>query len=156
MPRLHLTLNGEAVSLQVRPTKLLVDLLREDLGLTGTKKGCGNGECGACTVLLNGKPVNSCLMLALEAAGKNITTIEGLAPRGELHPLQRAFIEAGAVQCGYCSPGMILTGEALLNENPNPSEEDVKRAIEGNICRCTGYYKIIEAILNVAKEKHAL
>ena len=156
MPRLHLTLNGEAVSLQVRPTKLLVDLLREDLGLTGTKKGCGSGECGACTVLLNGKPVNSCLMLALEAAGKNITTIEGLAPRGELHPLQRAFIEAGAVQCGYCSPGMILTGEALLNENPNPSEEDVKRAIEGNICRCTGYYKIIEAILNVAKEKHAL
>ena len=156
MPKLHLTVNDEPVSLQVTSRKLLIDLLREDLGLTGTKKGCGNGECGACTVLLNGKPINSCLVLAVEVAGKNITTIEGLAPKGELHPLQKAFIEAGAVQCGYCTPGMILTGKALLDENPNPSEEDVKRAIEGNICRCTGYYKIIEAILNAAKEKHAL
>jgi aerobic carbon-monoxide dehydrogenase small subunit len=153
MPKLRLSVNGEAVSLQVPETRLLIELLREDLGLTGTKKACGSGDCGACTVLLDGKPVNSCLVLALEAEGKQVTTIEGLAPKGEIHPLQRAFIEGGAIQCGYCTPGMILTGKALLDKNPDPSETDVRRAIEGNVCRCTGYYKIIQAILHAARGK---
>ncbi len=153
MPKVRLTINRETISLNVSPTKLLIDLIREDLGLTGTKKACGHGDCGACTVLMDGKPVNSCLVLAVEAQGKEITTIEGVGQNGELHPLQKAFIELGAIQCGYCTPGMILVGKALLDQNRDPSEEDIKKAVEGNICRCTGYYKIIKAILSVAKGK---
>ena len=153
MPKVRLTINRETISLNVSPTKLLIDLIREDLGLTGTKMACGHGDCGACTVLMDGKPVNSCLVLAVEAQGKEVTTIEGVGQNGELHPLQKAFIELGAIQCGYCTPGMILVGKALLDQNRDPSEEDVKKAIEGNICRCTGYYKIIKAILSVAKGK---
>jgi carbon-monoxide dehydrogenase small subunit len=151
MPKLRITVNGQPGSLEVSPHRLLIDVLREDLGLTGTKKGCGSGDCGACTVILEGKPVNSCLVFAWEANGKEVTTIEGLSQAGELHPLQSAFVEYGAVQCGYCTPGMILTAKALLDENPHPSEEEVKRTIAGNICRCTGYYKIIQAILSLTK-----
>jgi len=123
MPKLRITVNGQPGSLEVSPHRLLIDVLREDLGLTGTKKGCGSGDCGACTVILEGKPVNSCLVFAWEANGKEVTTIEGLSQAGELHPLQSAFVEYGAVQCGYCTPGMILTAKALLDENPHPSEE---------------------------------
>ena len=151
MPKLRITVNGQPGSLEVSPHRLLIDVLREDLGLTGTKKGCGSGDCGACTVILEGKPVNSCLVFAWEANGKEVTTIEGLSQAGELHPLQSAFVEYGAVQCVYCTPGMILTAKALLDENPHPSEEEVKRTIAGNICRCTGYYKIIQAILSLTK-----
>jgi carbon-monoxide dehydrogenase small subunit len=129
----------------------LLELIRDHLHLTGTKEGCGTGDCGACTVLLNNKPVNSCLVLAIEADGKEILTIEGLAENGKLHPLQEAFIEHGAVQCGFCTSGMILTAKAFLDENPSPSEEDVKRAISGNLCRCTGYVKITKAILAASK-----
>jgi len=151
MPKLRFTVNGQTVSLPVSPQRLLVDVLREDLGLTGTKKGCGSGDCGACTVLLERRPVNSCLVFAWEVNGKEVTTIEGLNQAGELHPLQSAFVEYGAIQCGYCTPGMILTAKALLDENPHPSEEEVKQAIAGNICRCTGYYKIIQAILSLTR-----
>lgn len=145
--------NGERLELSVEADKTLLDLLREDLDLTGTKRGCDHGECGACTVLLDGQPVNACLVLAVEADGKDVLTIEGLADGSHLHPLQQAFIEAGAVQCGYCTPGMILTAKALLDENPRPSELEVRRAISGNICRCTGYVKIVEAILQAAGMK---
>jgi carbon-monoxide dehydrogenase small subunit len=151
MPRLRFTVNGQPVSLSVSPQRLLVDVLREDLGLTGTKKGCGSGDCGACTVILERRPVNSCLVFAWEVDGKEVTTIEGLSQAGELHPLQSAFVEYGAIQCGYCTPGMILTAKALLDENPHPSEEEVKQAIAGNVCRCTGYYKIIQAILSLTR-----
>ena len=130
--------------------KLLIDLLREDLGLTGTKVGCGEGECGACTVLLNGKAVCSCLLLAVEADGARITTIEGLAEGVRLHPLQDAFIQEGAAQCGYCTPGMILAAKALLDENPHPSRAEIKMALAGNFCRCTGYAAIIRAVEAVA------
>ncbi len=129
----------------------LLDVLREDLALTGAKEGCGEGACGSCTVLLEGKPVRSCLTLALEAEGREVTTIEGLARGGELTPLQQAFVDYGAVQCGFCTPGMILTATAFLNENPDPKEEEVRYAISGNICRCTGYAKIVEAIMEAAK-----
>lgn len=124
----------------------LLEALRERLGLTGTKRGCDMGQCGACTVLLDGQPVRSCLTLAIDAQGQEITTIEGLARNGELHPLQRAFHEHGAIQCGFCTPGMILTARALLAENPTPTVREIKQAISGNLCRCTGYVKIIEAI----------
>ena len=124
----------------------LLETLRERLGLTGTKQGCDMGQCGACTVLLDGQPVRSCLTLAMDAQGQEITTIEGLARNGELHPLQRAFHEHGAIQCGFCTPGMILTAKTLLDENPTPTVREVKQAISGNLCRCTGYVKIIEAI----------
>jgi aerobic carbon-monoxide dehydrogenase small subunit len=144
------TVNGEAHHLSVEPGKTLLELLREDLGLTGTKRGCDNGECGACTVLLNGQPVNSCLVLAVEADGKEVLTIEGLADGTRLHPLQEAFIREGAVQCGYCSPGMILTAKALLDEKPRPTEAEVKKAIAGNLCRCGAYQKIVKAVLSVA------
>jgi carbon-monoxide dehydrogenase small subunit len=131
----------------------LLELIRDHLHLTGTKEGCGTGDCGACTVLLDNKPVNSCLVLAIEADGKEILTIEGLAKNGKLHPLQEAFIEHGAVQCGFCTSGLILTAKAFLDEKPSPSEEDVKRAISGNLCRCTGYARIIEAILAASVRK---
>jgi len=148
-----LTVNGEGCELSVEPKKTLLDLLREDLELTGTKRGCDNGECGACTVLLNGQPVNACLVLAVEAEGKDVLTIEGLADGTHLHPLQEAFIHHGAVQCGYCSPGMILTAKALLDENPRPTELEVRKAIAGNLCRCGTYNKVVEAVLSVAGKK---
>jgi len=141
-----LRVNGESYALALEPYVTLQEVLREHLGLTGTKKGCDSGECGACTVLLDGMAVNSCLVLAVDAGDKEITTIEGLAQRGELHPVQKAFHELGAIQCGYCSPGMILAAKALLDRNPSPSEREIQEAISGNLCRCTGYVKIIEAI----------
>jgi len=149
--QIHLQVNGEPYDLLVEPRHTLLKVLRDDLGLTGTKKGCDTGDCGACTVLMNGKPINSCLALAMEANGKEITTIEGLAGGDDLHPLQEAFIQAGAIQCGYCTPGMILTAKALLDENSAPSEEEVKRALSGNLCRCTGYVKIVQAIQAAAR-----
>jgi carbon-monoxide dehydrogenase small subunit len=147
-----LTVNGRRYKLGVDPLRTLVEVLREDLGFTGVKVGCGKGECGACTILLNGKPVNSCLILAVEADGSSILTIEGLSKDGTLHPLQEAFVKYGAVQCGYCTPGMILSAKALLDENPNPSELDIREAISGNLCRCTGYAKIVKAILEAARK----
>ena len=150
-----LSVNGKPYDVDVEPRTLLVDLLRE-LGFLSVHQGCDEGRCGACTIVMDGEAIKSCLLFAVQADGASIVTTEGLARDDGFHPLQTAFSECLAVQCGYCTPGMILTGKALLDENQNPSEADVKRAIEGNICRCTGYYKIIEAILNVAKEKHAL
>ena len=149
---IRLTVNGEGYDFSVEPKKNLLDFLREDLEFTGTKRGCDNGECGACTVLLNGRPVNACLVLAVEADGQEVVTIEGLADGPRLHPLQQAFIDHGAVQCGYCSPGMILTAKALLDENPRPTEMEVKKAIAGNLCRCGTYSKVVKAVLSVAKK----
>ncbi|WP_434511744.1 (2Fe-2S)-binding protein [Desulfitobacterium sp. AusDCA] len=143
-------INGQIYNLDVEPNRRLVDLLREDLGLTGTKYGCGEGECGACTVLLNGKAVNSCMVLAIQADGSEVTTIEGLSQGNKLHPLQESFIEAGAVQCGFCTPGMILSAKALLDENPHPTEEEIKQGMAGNFCRCTGYAAIMRAVQAVA------
>ncbi len=147
----QLRVNGDTYEVRVEPWRTLVEAIREDIGLTGTKESCSTGECGACTVLLDGKPVNSCLVLAVEAEGKDIMTIEGLAERGELHPLQEAFIRHGAIQCGFCTPGMLLSAKALLDRNPHPTESEVKEAISGNLCRCTGYVKIVEAILAAAQ-----
>ncbi len=147
---LTMTLNGEEVTVQVKPSAMLVEVLRDQLELTGTKVACGEGECGACTVLLDGEPVNSCLVPALKAQGREVMTVEGLAPLGELHPLQKAFVEHGAVQCGYCTPGMLMSAKALLDHNPNPTEEEVRVAISGNLCRCTGYAKIVEAVLDAS------
>ncbi len=136
-------------------TVSLLEYLRDNLGLKGVKEGCGTGDCGACTVLLDGVPVNACLTLAVEADGCRVTTIEGLCKDGEMFDLQQAFIEHGAVQCGYCSPGMIVTAQGLLAENPSPREADVRHALAGNLCRCTGYESIVEAILHVAKERRS-
>lgn len=144
-----LKVNGEEREVAVEPRQTLLEILRNDLGLTGTKEGCGNGNCGTCTVLLDGKAVSSCLILAIEVEGQEITTIEGLAKAGEIHPLQKAFIEEGAIQCGFCSPGMILTAKAFLDVNPHPTEAEARQAISGNLCRCTGYDKIVRAILKV-------
>ena len=149
---LNLTVNGEYYQLTVPPYRTLLEVLREDLGLTGAKDGCATGKCGACTVILDGKSVKSCLILALQANGKEILTIEGLADGDELHPLQKAFIEHGAIQCGYCTPGMILSAKALLDENPHPTEDEIRDALVGNICRCTGYVKIVKAISAVASD----
>jgi carbon-monoxide dehydrogenase small subunit len=149
---IKLTVNGEERILEVKPNRTLVDVLREDLGLTGTKKGCGEGKCGSCTVLMDGRTVNACLILAPQADGSEIMTIEGLGDM-EPHPLQVAFAEKGAVQCGYCTPGMILTAKALLDANPDPREEEVRSAISGNLCRCTGYDKIVDAVLACAESK---
>lgn len=145
-----LTVNGREYQLEVETNRLLVDVLRDDLGLTGTKISCEIGVCGACTVLLDGRAVNSCLVLAVDVSGRQITTIEGLARDGQLHPLQESFVEHGAIQCGFCSPGMILSTKALLEENPRPDEREIRRAIAGNLCRCTGYTKIVEAVRHVA------
>jgi carbon-monoxide dehydrogenase small subunit len=147
---IRLKVNGEIHEIAIDPWRTLLEVLRENLGLTGSKEACDLGTCGACTVLIDGKPMLSCLLLAGEMEDKEILTIEGLAAGGRLHPLQEAFISHGAIQCGFCTPGMILTAKALLEENPHPSEEDVRRGISGNICRCTGYTKIIEAILSAA------
>jgi carbon-monoxide dehydrogenase small subunit len=147
------TVNGDPYSIAVDPWRTLNEVLREDLGLTGTKLGCGEGDCGACTVLVDGKTVSSCLTLAVAVDGKDITTIEGLALSGEeLHPIQEAFIEKGAIQCGFCTSGMELSALNLLTKNPSPDEEEIRTAISGNLCRCTGYYNIVDAI-GAAAEK---
>jgi carbon-monoxide dehydrogenase small subunit len=143
---ISLRINGEDHPTAVPVHKTLLEVLREDLGLTGTKHGCEVGECGTCTVLVDGEPVLSCLTLAVDAQGREITTVEGLAQNGELHPLQVAFAERGAAQCGYCTPGMLLTAKALLDKNPRPTEDEIKEALSGNLCRCTGYLKIVEAV----------
>ncbi len=145
-------LNNNETSVDIEDNWTLMQLLREELGLLGTKEGCGSGECGACTVIVDGAAINSCLYLAIEAEGKTVVTIEGLAsPEGQLHPVQKAFIENGGIQCGYCSPGMILSATALLEENPAPTDDEIKHAIAGNICRCTGYVQIIESIKKAAQ-----
>ena len=149
---IKLHVNGDEHEILTEIHKTLLEVLREDLGLTGTKRGCDLGTCGACTVLINGKPHLSCLTLAVDVQEKEILTIEGLSQGGKLHPLQKGFVEKGAVQCGFCTPGMILTAKALLDEHPRPSEGEVKRAISGNLCRCTGYVKIVEAILSSINE----
>jgi carbon-monoxide dehydrogenase small subunit len=144
--RVQITVNEEEVDLLVPPNRTLLNLLRYDLGLTGTKEGCGEGDCGACTVIVNGKVVTSCLVFAVEVDGAAITTIEGLQDGEQLHPIQQAFVDTGAVQCGFCTPGMILTTKALLDEIPDPSEEEIKHYLAGNLCRCTGYTKILDAV----------
>jgi aerobic carbon-monoxide dehydrogenase small subunit len=144
---LNFMLNGEPIQVEIEPHLTLLQLLREQLELTGTKEGCGVGECGACTVLLDGKSINSCIFPAVEAEGKSITTIEGIADgKGGLHPIQKAFIEIGAIQCGFCTPGMVLSAKALLDEIPKPTEEEIRNGIAGNLCRCTGYLQIVQAI----------
>lgn len=148
MPKLILsfTVNGTQQDVLIEPNKTLLEVLRDDLGLTGSKEGCGTGDCGACTVLLDGRPVTSCLVLAPEAQGRSVTTIEGIGGNGGLHPIQQAFIEFGGLQCGICTPGMIMSAYALLQRNPNPNEQEIRYAIAGNLCRCTGYDKIVRAI----------
>jgi carbon-monoxide dehydrogenase small subunit len=143
---ISLSVNGQVFAVSTYAHRTLLEVLREDLGLTGAKESCGEGACGTCTVLLDGLPVRSCLLLAVEAEGKAITTIEGLASGPRLHPLQDAFVEHHAIQCGFCTPGMILTAKALLDRTPHPTEEEIRRALSGNICRCTGYAKIVEAV----------
>ncbi len=143
---MSITVNDRSYEVAVEPNTTLTDLLRHDLGLTGTKKGCELGDCGSCTVILDGKPVNSCLVLALQANGRKVETIEGLEDENGLHPVQQSFVEHGAIQCGFCSSGMILSGKNLLEKHPNPDESEIRLAISGNLCRCTGYQKIIEAI----------
>jgi carbon-monoxide dehydrogenase small subunit len=152
MNQVRLTVNGTLYELGVHPWETLLEAIRDRLALTGTKEGCGLGECGACTVILDGKTVNSCLVLAVEADGKQVTTIEGLADGERLHPLQEAFIEHGGLQCGFCTPGMIMSAKALLDETPNPSGQEIRRGLAGNLCRCTGYTKIIDSVSSAAKK----
>jgi len=154
--KIRLIVNEQEYELLIEPHKTLLDVLRNNLSLTGTKRGCNSGECGACTVLLDGIPILSCMTLACEVEGKKIQTIEGIAQNGELHPVQEAFIECGAIQCGFCTPGMVLSAVALLNSNPNPNTDEIKKAISGNLCRCTGYVKIIEAIQQAARTLEGL
>jgi len=150
---INLTINDRNYEVAVEPNQTLVDLLRYQLGLTGTKKGCEMGDCGSCTVIMDGKAVNSCLVLAIQANGRNIRTIEGLETDQGLHPVQEAFVEKGAIQCGFCSSGMILSAKTLLDQNPAPNETEIRRALSGNLCRCTGYQKIIEAVKSVSTQK---
>jgi len=158
MTEVHFRLNGRPVSCLVEADEVLVDTIRQRFGLTGTKKACGTGDCGACTVLLDGEAVRSCILLTAMVEGKEVTTIEGVGTAAALHPVQQAYIDAGAVQCGFCTPGMVLTSIALLSRNPNPSEEEIRVALSGNLCRCTGYEKIVQAVqlaaerMNAAKE----
>lgn len=154
MAKIALKVNGESYELSVNPTQTLADILREELGLTGTKIMCNEGECGACTVLVDGKPILSCMTLAIEVEGKDILTIEGLAdPRtGKLHPLQQAFVELSGMQCGVCTPGMILTAKALLDHNPDPTEDEVRETLSGNLCRCGNYRRIVECVLEASKK----
>lgn len=147
---IELHVNRLAYRLTVKPLATLLDVLRQDLGLKGTKRGCDQGHCGACTVILNGKAVNACTLLAVQADGKSITTIEGLSSGDQLHPLQEAFVEEGAIQCGFCTPGMILSAKALLDEAQEPSEQEIREAVSGNLCRCTGYVKIVKAVQKAA------
>jgi len=147
---MKIKVNGQDYEIAAEPGRTLLDVLRYELGLTGTKEGCSTGSCGSCTVLLDGEAVNSCLVFAVEVEGKEITTIEGLAQRDKLHPLQQAFIDEGAVQCGFCTPGVILTAKAFLDSNPSPDESQIRQAIVGNLCRCTGYDKIVRAIMSAA------
>ena len=149
--QINLTINGESEQVTVPSNMTLMHMLRESLALTGTKNGCSAGECGACTVLLNGEPVNSCMVLAVECNGADIVTVEGLAGDHQLDPIQEAMIEAGGVQCGFCTPGMLISSRALLNRCPDPSEEEIREALVGNLCRCTGYVRIIEAVKVVAR-----
>ncbi len=150
--RISVTVNGEVYERDISPAKSLLDFLRNDLNLTGTKEGCGEGECGACTVVLGGRLVDSCLILAIEADGEKIETVEGIGRNGGLHPLQRAFAEIGAAQCGFCTPGMLMAAKHLLDHNPSPTAEQVTKAIAGNLCRCTGYGAIVDAVLAAAKK----
>ncbi len=149
---IELTVNGEAHRVEVPARRLLSDLLRDDLNLTGTKRGCETGICGACSVLVDGEVVKSCLMLAVQARGRDVTTVEGLGAGGELHPLQQSFMECGGLQCGYCTPGFLMTSCAMLAHNPNPTEEEVRAGLNGNLCRCTGYVGIVESILSAAEK----
>jgi len=148
--RVTLEVNGIAYEEEVEPHRTLLSVLRGELGLTGTKEGCDDSECGACMVLVDGRPVNSCSFLALQAGGRPVQTVEGLAKRGELHPLQAAFLEQGGVQCGFCTPGMLMSAKALLDQNPHPTEAEVKRGLGGNLCRCTGYAGIVRAVMRAA------
>jgi len=154
MKQIEITLNvnGITYTLDVRPQRTLVEVLRENLGLTGTKKSCNEGECGACTVLMDGKPVASCLVLAIDAQGKEIVTIEGLAKDEKLHPIQEAFLKHGAIQCGFCTPGMVMSVKAYLDEHPMPTSTEVRKAISGNLCRCTGYQQIVDSIMAASKK----
>ncbi|MEW6529286.1 MAG: (2Fe-2S)-binding protein [Thermodesulfobacteriota bacterium] len=145
-----LTVNGDTYEVLIAPNQTLLEVLRDKLGLTGTKKGCDLGACGACTVLLDGEAYLSCLMLAVDAVGKEIVTIEGLSQGGELHPLQKSFVELGGLQCGFCTPGIIMTAKAVLEEEPQPTEESVKKKMAGNLCRCTGYKKVVESIMSAS------
>lgn len=149
--RITLTVNDQIHELEVEANRTLVEVLRQDLGLTGTKVGCSEGDCGACTVIMDGRPVNSCLVLAVQANGSHITTIEGIETEDGLHPLQEAFVEKGAIQCGFCTPGMILSAKNLLEEEPEADEAEIREAISGNLCRCTGYQKIVEAVGSLSK-----
>lgn len=149
---IRLSINGHDYDVEAATDQTLLDVIRNRVGLKGTKEGCGEGQCGACTVLMDGRAVNSCLILAVEAQGKEILTIEGVAGKEGLHPIQRSFIRHGAIQCGFCTPGVILSAKALLDEKPNPTEEEIRRSIAGNLCRCTGYAKIVKAILLVGKD----
>lgn len=149
MIKIEVTVNGKDHSLRIKKDKRLLDVLREELGLIGAKEGCGEGECGTCTVIMDGETVNACLVMGFQADGSNIITIEGLEDNGKIDPVQQAFIDTGAVQCGYCIPGMILSAKALLDKNPNPNREEIREGISGNLCRCTGYNKIVDAIEKV-------
>ncbi|MDI6755429.1 MAG: (2Fe-2S)-binding protein [Thermodesulfobacteriota bacterium] len=151
--KVHLRVNGSAYEVEIEPRRTLLELIRDDLELNGTKEGCGLGECGTCTVLLDGRPIKSCITLAVQADGREVTTIEGIeGDDGTLHPIQQAFIDHGAIQCGFCTPGMVLSAKGLLDENPRPTELEVREAIAGNLCRCTGYQKIVEAILSASSK----
>jgi len=148
--QIRIRINGFEYYVLIKPHWTLLDVLRDEIGLMGTKKGCDKGECGACTVIMNGEAILSCLVLAIQCQGKEVLTIEGLAQDGKLDPLQDAFVKQGAIQCGFCTPGMIMASRALLNKTPHPSEEEIKRGVSGNLCRCTGYVKIIEAVKNAS------